>query len=393
VAAIELIAMGWGLNYRSTPTSGEKNGIANPLVKIFKKWVKIPLIAEGRIDPVLAEKMLKHKIADFIGIGRGLLANPNLVHILETGSIQDLKPCIGCGRCIDNQLMQGKAIMCSMNPVIGQEADKFTITLASNPKEVMIVGSGPAGMETAIIAAKRGHNVFLYEKEGKFGGQINQAIIPPHKRNLIPILEFLTTQMKQAGVHSFLNQEVTIETIKQEKPDHVILASGVIYNAPPIPGIGNENVLSAKKVLDGHPVGKNIVIVGGGLIGCETAEFLSNQGKNITILEMLPDLAGKMVATERVLLLERLKHRGVKLFTSVKCSEIKLHQVTFIDQSQTTHIINADNVLIAVGDKPNLNLKTQIEGLNIPVSIVGDCLKPDGIGECIAAGYKLALKI
>jgi NADPH-dependent 2,4-dienoyl-CoA reductase/sulfur reductase-like enzyme len=322
-----------------------------------------------------------------------MLANPDLVQMLQTGRLDDLKPCIGCGRCIDNQLMHEQAIMCSLNPSVGHEIDKFIINRASSPKKVLVVGGGPAGMETAIIAAKRGHAVTLFEREQRLGGQLNQAIIPPHKRNLVPLIAYFQHQLRQSGVTYNLNHEVIVNEVLRERPDVVIIATGVTFTRPPIPGIHNANVINAKSVLNGQKVGKKVVILGGGLVGCETAEFLGLKGKKVTILEMLPDLAGKMVATHRVLLLERLKHLGVKTVTSAKCTEIRGNQVFYVDRTNQPHILEADNVLLAVGEKPNLILAKELEKAVPKIYLVGDCVKPEGIGECIAAGYKIALDI
>ena len=393
VDALELAGMIWGIDLNMEPPPGEPKNMGLMLSPFIKSVVTIPVIAEGRIDPEQGDKAIAEGKADFIGFGRGLLTDPRLPEKALAGRFEEIRPCIGCGRCTDNQLMKGLGVMCSVNPAVGHETGKYRIHRAKNVKKVAIIGGGPAGMEAARVAGLRGHRVILYEKDSKLGGQLNQAVVPPHKSNLAAYLEYLKRQMPLQHVGIRTGTKVTADTIRKTKPDAVIIATGVSATKPDIPGADKPFVLSARAVLDGKETAAKVAIVGGGLVGCETAEFLQKQGKQVTIIEMLDEIAGKMVYAQKTILEARLKAAGVTIITGAKCKEITDTGVTVVTKSGEKLHIEAGSVVIAVGDRPCKFHEHELRGAVHELYTAGDCVKPEGIAEAVAAGYLSALAI
>ena len=390
--ALEIAAMLWGIIPRLPPTTAEAPGGLLPFVEAMKKVVKIPLIAEGRITPELGEKTLQEGKADLIAIGKGLIADPDLPMKAASGRVDEIRPCIGCLRCIDNQTVKGKGIMCSVNAAAGKERES-EIKPAGRSKKVLVVGGGPAGMEAAITAALRGHQVTLYEKQARLGGQLLEAVIPPHKDNLPPFVEYLTSQMTKRGVDVRLGVEATVELISAAKPDAVVLAAGVNPSVPRIPGIDRANVITAKQVLNGAKVGDAVAVIGGGLVGCETAEYLAKQRKKVTIVEMLDEVAGVMPLALRKLLLARLAYMKVTVLTGVKCQELTEGGLLIITREGQEKTIAADSVVLAAGGRPNTALLADLKRTVPAVHLAGDCVEPRGIAEAVADGRSVGLAV
>ena len=393
VHALELAGMIWGIELNMEPPPGEPRNMGLMISPFIKSVVTIPVIAEGRIAPEEGDKAIAEGKADFIGMGRGLLVDPQLPEKAFAGRFEEIRPCIGCGRCTDNQLMKGKGVMCSVNPAVGNEAGKYRIYKAKRVKKVAIIGGGPAGMEAARVAGLRGHRVILYEKDSKLGGQLNQAVVPPHKSNLGTYLEYLKRQMPMQHVDVRTGIKASADMIRKTKPDAVIIATGVAATKPDIPGADKPFVLSARAVLDGKETAAKVAIVGGGLVGCETAEFLQKQGKQVTIIEMLDEIAGKMVYAQKTILEARLKAAGITILTGVVCKEITDDGITVITKAGDELHIEAGSIVIAVGDRPNKALERELRGAVHELYMAGDCVKPEGIAEAVAAGHLAALAI
>jgi 2,4-dienoyl-CoA reductase-like NADH-dependent reductase (Old Yellow Enzyme family)/thioredoxin reductase len=393
VHALELAGMLWGIDLNMEPPPGEPRNMGLFLSPFIKSVVTIPVIAEGRIDPEEGDKAITEGKADFIGMGRGLLADPRLPEKALAGRFDKIRPCIGCGRCTDNQLMKGWGVMCSVNPAVGGEAAKYRIYSAKKVKKVAIIGGGPAGMEAARVASLRGHMVTLYEKDEKLGGQLNQAVVPPHKSNLAAYLDYLKRQISLQHVDIRTGTKATAKIINNLKPDALIIATGVAATKPDIPGADKPCVLSARAVLDGKETGAKVAVIGGGLVGCETAEFLQKQGKQVTIIELLDDIAGKMVYAQKAILEARLKAAGITILTRAKCKEITDDGIVLITRDGDELPIEAGSVVIAFGERPNKALEHELKGIVRELHTVGDCVKPQGIAEAVAAGYLAALSI
>jgi len=275
---------------------------------------------------------------------------------------------------------------------VGRER-KSEVKPPGKSKKVFVVGGGPAGMEVARVAALRGHQVTLYEKQDKLGGQLLEAIVPPHKDNMKPFVEYLTSQMTKRGVDVKLGVEATGQLISEANPDVVVLAAGVVTTVPPILGIGNASVVTAKQVLNGAKVGDTVVVIGGGLVGCETAEYLAEQKKKVTIVETLDEVAGVMPLALRKMLLTRMAYRKVIVLTGVKCQEFTDRSLLITNREGEETTIAADTVVIATGGRPNRALLEDVRSAVPAVYSVGDCLEPRGIAEAMADGHRIGLDL
>lgn len=310
--------------------------------------------------------------------------------LIEEGREDEIRPCIGCGVCIDSQLQEGARGRCSGNAVLGNKDNDYTIEKAKKAKKVVVVGGGVAGVEAARIAAIRGHQVSLYEKSGQIGGQIFQAMAPPHKENMKPLLTYLEKQLSIHGVEVHLNKEITAEEILDKKPDAVVCAIGVVPSVLPISGF--DRVIQVKDILDGAQCKEQVVIIGGGSVGCETAEYLAEKGKKVTVIEMLDTMAEKMTNVARTILMGHLKGFDVELLTSCKCKEITEDAVIY-ELNGEQHRIPADTVVAAIGDKPNTSLYQELQGKAEEVYNVGDSVCPDSIAAAVSQGYYCGLNI
>lgn len=382
------------------PDSAAQKGQAIGLCVALKMGIEqmtgapatIKMIGGGRAqDPQVGEAALASGQCDFIFIGKGVLVQPDLVNLVKEERESEIRPCIGCGVCIDVQLQEGCAARCSGNAVLGHGDNSYEIPAAQDKKKVLVVGGGVAGVEAARIAAKRGHSVSLYEKSGRIGGQIFYAAAPPHKENMSPLIPYLEQQLKQYQVDVHLNTELTAQQVLALTPDAVICATGVKPSALPIPGF--DLTKSAKGVLMGEDTGEHVVIVGGGSVGCETAEFLAEKGKKVVVIELLDTMAEKMVNVARTILMGHLKGLGVVLLTSCRCREITESSVTYEDQQGAVHTVSADTVVAAIGDKPEQGLYQELVG-NVPALYnVGDSNRPDSIAEAVTEGYYCGLQL
>jgi len=358
----------------------------------IKKVVKVPVIAVGRInDPELAEKILQEGKADLISMGRALLADPELPKKAATGELDDIRKCTACNECI-TRIVFDKEIACSVNAALGREAE-YRIRKAKVPRKVLIVGGGPAGMEAARVSALRGHKVVLYEESDRLGGQLNLAVVPPHKEEMKSVTAYLGSQIRKLGVKVVLGEEVTPLLVKKIKPDVVFVATGSVPTIPEIPGVKGEKVVTANDVLAGKAsVRERVVVVGGGMIGAETAEFLAEGGKKVTILEMLRRIGVDMVPTVIMLLYQRLKKLGVAMITNAKVEEITEDGVVY-EKDGEKQTVEADSVVLAVGSKPNISLMKALEGKVSELYAIGNAKELGNVLEAVHEGSRLAREI
>ncbi|TET74982.1 MAG: FAD-dependent oxidoreductase, partial [Dehalococcoidia bacterium] len=305
------------------PPSGTPLALNAPFAEALKQVVSVPVICVGRINsPQLAEFILESGKADMVSMGRALMADPEMPKKAAAGDLEDIAPCVADNYGCIGAAMAGRPPTCIVNPAMGKEKE-MAIVPAEKPKRVLVAGGGPAGLEAARVAALRGHQVALLEKEGKLGGQLNLASVPSHMQELSQLIKYLSRQVEKAGVKVELGKEVTPELVDEMKPDVVIVATGACPLTPDdIPGVDNERVVTAWDVLAGKAVtaARNVVILGGGLVGCETADFLAETGDNpavgrtaVTIVEMLGDVALDMPSEVKHLLMQRLHAKGVKI--------------------------------------------------------------------------------
>lgn len=402
VDALEVLAGTWKkeASIEDIPDTASAKGQAIGLCTALKMGIKqmtgepavIKMIGGGRAqDAEVAEKALAEGQCDFIFIGKGVLAQPDLVNLIEQDREREIRPCLGCGVCIDVQLQDGVSAKCSGNAVLGHGDNDYSVPMAVKQKKIIVVGGGVAGVEAARIAAKRGHKVSLYEKSPKIGGQLFYAAAPPHKENMKPLIPYLEYQLELNQVEVHLGEEISADKIISLNPDAVICATGVTASKLPIDGF--ELTVNAKEILDGRDTGEQVVIIGGGSVGCETAEYLAEKGKKVTVIEMLDTMAEKMVNVARTILMGHLKGLHVTLLNSCKCTKIMEDSLTYLDKDGKEHTIAADTVVAAIGDKANNGLYHELEGKVPELYNVGDSDKPDSIATAVSQGYYCGLKI
>ena len=369
------------------------------LPEAVKKVVKIPVIAATRInDPILAEEILTSGKADLIGMARPLLADPELPDKAKEGRFEDICTCVACCYCMDRphsdmrHVLNNLPVLCSINAQVGREGI-YTIEAASEPKRIAVVGGGPAGMEAARVAALRGHRVILYEKDNKLGGLLNIATIPPYKEELLNLINYLSRQVEKNGVQIKLGEEFTEDTLERDKPEVVIVAAGSVPLVLDMPGVGNSNVVGFMEVLTGAAeAGDRVVVVGGGMVGCEVAEFLHAKGKQVTILEMLPRVGNDIGVTDRFATMIRLREAGIKMKANTKVVKITEKGVE-ATRDGATEFFEGDTVVLATGMKANNKLAKKLEHKVAPLYRIGDCVEPHRITEAIENGFRIATQI
>jgi 2,4-dienoyl-CoA reductase-like NADH-dependent reductase (Old Yellow Enzyme family)/thioredoxin reductase len=369
-------------------------GVLVNLAEAIKKSTVIPVIAVGKITPELGEKLIKEGKADLIAMGRALFADPDIPNKIAEGRLEDILPCIECFSCRSDLYTPGIVeVRCVVNAAMGKEAE-FRIVRAAKPKKVLVIGGGPAGMEAARIAAMRGHAVTLWEKEPRLGGQLTQAATPPYKDRIGAFNQFLQTQLKKLGVTIETKKEATPSAVTEFKPDAVIVATGIKPMVPQIPGIEKANVVYAGDVLEGKAkVGKKVIVIGGEMVGCETAEFLADKGKKVTVTRRGPEMALGVTVTLRGFLLSRLEKKGVTLLPGVRYEEITPRGLVVTTKEGEKKTIEADTIVLAAGSTPNQELYNALKDKVPEVYLIGDCAKPRTLREALAEGQRTGLAI
>ena len=355
--------------------------------------VDVPVLTVGRInDPIVAEHILETQKADLIVMSRALLVDPDWPNKAFAGKYEDIVPCIACNQCLFI-VMGGAPLNCTMNPAVGRE-DEFQIVLTTRPKKVMIVGGGPAGLEAASIASLRGHRVVLYEKGERLGGQVNIASIPPTKQELTKAIRYLSIRAEKSGVQLEMGQNVTPEVVDRIKPDAVVIATGARPVIPNIPGADNPKVITVKEVLTSQvKVGQKILVVGGGMAGAETADYLTCLSAEITLLEMTEEIGSDMVPWQREFLLERLKTHGVQMMTSAVVIEFLHDGVVFMKDGKEDRVAGFDNIVLAMGNRAVNGLYQDLKEHVTELYIIGDASSPRNIMDAVREGAEVGCKL
>lgn len=356
------------------PMGVQPYGFFVDIASEVKKNVSIPVSTVGRIvDAAMAERVLEAGKADIIALGRPLLCDPDWGVKLAGNRAQDIRRCISCNKgCTDN--IQNRAFLaCVLNPENGHELER-RILPAQVKKKVAIVGGGPAGLEAARVAALRGHTVTLYERADVLGGQLNLAAVPPRKGEMRRALQDMARAARAAGARLCLGQEVTAEMLMTDKPDAVIVATGAQSFAPAIPGRDGVNVADAWDVLAGRrEVYGRVAVIGGGLVGCETAEYLARQGCQVSVVEMLDKIADGESGTVLPTLLESFRACGMQQLPGHKVEQIRLDAVVCTDKEGNTVELPCDHVVLALGARPVAFDTKALEEAGVRVVRVGDC--------------------
>ncbi|MDD4240384.1 MAG: FAD-dependent oxidoreductase [Smithellaceae bacterium] len=404
--APDFVEAGADIIHASFGTHGSPGGITQApaefapgfnawLARKMKDVVSVPVIAVGRFtDPAAADETLARGDADLVAFGRQFLADPDFLVKAQEGRTDDIRLCIACNQgCIEREILGEGNIRCSINPETGQET-LYPREKTTRPKNVWVVGAGPAGLTAAAEADRLGHRVTLFEKKNILGGQIRYAQIPPHKEIYGQWIDWLIGQVRKTGVAIKSETEVDEALLKEGKPDAVILATGGEKLVPPIPGIDGAKVCDAWQILDGRIApGENIVIIGGALIGMETADFLTERGKTVTILEMLKRSPVLKITSHGYMLHKRLRDRACKLLFGARVTAVDETGVTFNAEGQTAVISPVDQVVVAAGMKPSNALEAICTKLGIAFKTVGDASSPRRIIEATDEGARAAWEL
>jgi 2,4-dienoyl-CoA reductase-like NADH-dependent reductase (Old Yellow Enzyme family)/thioredoxin reductase len=373
-------------------TFTDEAGILIPFAEAVKKEVSVPVIAVGFLTPEIANGAVAAGKADFVAMGRQLLCDAELANKLQNGRLGDITPCIRCLKCTYN-LFSGNKVQCSVNATLGR-GFKYPLPKGPIAKKVLIAGGGPAGMEAARVAALRGHTVTLYDAGAKLGGQLLTGSIPPHKEQILKFMDYLSGQISKSKI-SVEHRPLTAELVQKLGPEAVIVATGVALPvAPQIAGIDKIKPVFAVDVITGASLtGEKVVIIGGGQVGCETADLLGAKGVKVTIVEILPQVVGNSVPLRRARLVARLRQQGVVIMTATTCEEVSPEGMKVCGKDGQSQMIPADTVIIATGSKPDKSLYDALQGKVKELYVIGDAAEPRSIYEAIEDGFKAGLAV
>ena len=361
----------------------------------IKKAVNVPVSAVGRIvDAEMAERVIESGMADMVAVGRPLLADPDWGTKIAAGKACDIRRCISCNKGCTDAIQNRQFLSCVLNAENGYENSR-SIQPAAQKKKVAVLGGGPAGLEAARVAALRGHDVTLFEKTTSLGGQLNIACVPPRKEEMRRAAQDLIRAVCNAGVHLCMGQTRTAEQLKDAGFEAVINAVGAHSAAPRIPGIDGVNVADAWKVLAGEQqVYGTVAVIGGGMVGCETAEYLAARGCKVSVIEMMDKIAAGESTTILPTLLENYKTYGVEQYPSHKVKEFRMDAVVCENKDGAEVTIPCDYIVLAMGARSNQFDAAALEAANIPVYSIGDAAgKAADISNAIRTGYDTACQL
>ncbi|MBL7120239.1 MAG: FAD-dependent oxidoreductase [Dehalococcoidia bacterium] len=374
--------------YRSFPCMYEPLACEIHLSEAVKKVVGIPVIAHGKLGcPDVAEKVLQESKADFVALGRPLLADPEWAQKVKQGRPEDIIPCIGDLEGCMGRLNEMKYASCTVNPATGMERE-YALTPAERRKSVLVIGGGPGGLEAARVAASRGHEVALWEKSATLGGKLRAASVPDFKQDLRLLTDYLSTQVNKLGVKVELMKEATPELVEQANPEVVIIATGATPMIPQIPGMEGDNVFSAVDLLLGRKeAGERVIVAGGGVVGCETAVYLARKGKKVTIIEMMGQLIPeKLNPVSRMGLLNLVEDSKVEVLTGTKLVEVT-GEGAVVEADGSRRGLKADSVVLALGFETESTLRDSLEGKVPELFAIGDCAEPRKILHAMWEGF------
>lgn len=432
--AIHVTAYGGpsGIGFTQATLVHPKAGLL-PLAAGIKNVVRIPVIAVGRISPEQGERALRDRKADFIAMARPLLADPDLPNKLEEGRPEDIRPCIYCYTCV-GQIFVNQSMRCAVNPATTREAE-FEIVPAKVPRKILVIGGGPAGMEAARVASLRGHQVTLCDQDQRLGGSLFFSSLVWEENG--KLVDYLETQIRKLPIDLRLGRKISAEIVRTKDADVVLLAVGAKREMPSIPGLEGRNVLNGdelRRLMLGNPekttatklslwertllwmgqtflgtsdnlhrirklskvwmpIGKRVVILGGGLVGLEIAEFLAERGRNVSVLEQGEWLAPEMAIPRRWRTLHELRRQGAELCTRVRFEEIVEQGVFFRTRQGEKQLAKADTVIVAAGVVPNRDLFEALGAQRPELHLLGDCNEIRYVEGSIADGARMGYRI
>ncbi|MFC1910755.1 FAD-dependent oxidoreductase, partial [Chloroflexota bacterium] len=393
--------------------SNNGKGALVPLSAAVKKVVSIPVFCSGRLDPVMGEELLRQGKLDFVGMTRRLLADPELPHKVAEGRLEDIRPCTGCLHCMDVR-NKNKPIECMVNPYLGKERE-YILKPAEKKKKVMVLGAGPAGMEAAIIAAQRGHQVSLYEKGHKTGGLVPLAALVKDLQldDLLALVRYLDVQMKKAGVTVKTGTAVNSALIEELNPDTLIIAAGPKHDGLDIPGSKRGKVLTGAglhkqlkfymKFLSPQtlvkltklwmPIGKRVVVIGGAIHGCELAEFLIKRKRQVTIVHTDVKLADGIPIEEQMRLSPWFDRKDIPRFTGVKYEEITGDGLVITTAEGERKTLAADTFIVSLPMLADGEIVKRLGGKAGETVAVGSCATAGLITDAIADGARMGFSV
>lgn len=357
---------------------GVHGGFSAPLVSEIKRAVNIPIITVGRYtEPQYAELMVREGRADLVAFGRQSLADPEMPNKAKNGQLEKMTPCIGCLLGCVPYMFQGKPITCAVNPACGREGE---IKPADKKKKVVVVGGGPGGLYAARLCALRGHDVTLLEKSDHLGGNFHLAAFPAEKGDITSVVRSYIVRAQDAGVDIKLNTEATVEMLKEMAPDAVIFASGSTPLILNIPGLKDCGYITAQDMLAGkQEVGEKALVVGGGMVGCEAAQFLCERNHKVSIIEMKDTIAGDVSKENRVMIFNDFKRHDVQLVPGAKVTEFFKDGVSFaLKDGSTGELRGYDNIILAMGSRSYNPLNDEVSKFIPQTFVIGEAFKAPG---------------
>jgi 2,4-dienoyl-CoA reductase-like NADH-dependent reductase (Old Yellow Enzyme family)/thioredoxin reductase len=402
----DLVAAGADIIHASLGTHGSPGGITQAppeyepgfnvrLARKVKDVVEVPVIAVGRFtDPALADEVIGRGDADLVAFGRQFLADPDFLVKFREGRAADIRKCIACNQgCIEREMLGEGNIRCSINPETGQETI-YPAGPAARPRSVWVIGAGPGGLTAAWEAARLGHSVTLFEKDQQMGGQIRYARIPPNKEVYGEWIDWLIKQVKGAGITIKQGTEVTEAMLRKEKPEYVILATGGEKIIPKIAGLDCPHICDTWQLLSGAVApGKHVLVIGAGLIGMETADYLGSRGSEVTIVEIMKRSPVLKITSHGYMLHKRLRDYNCRMLFNTSVKAIGADQVTIETEGAESTLSPIDQVVVAVGLRSKDDLKATLEEYGIPHVIIGDARKARRIIEATEEGARAAWEL
>jgi 2,4-dienoyl-CoA reductase-like NADH-dependent reductase (Old Yellow Enzyme family)/thioredoxin reductase len=394
VGCISVSGGNWYALHLTIPPMSVPRGALLPSAAAIRATVDVPVIAAGRLDDVeLAERALADGSADLIAIGRALLADADWPRKVRENRRETIRPCISCNACVD-LVAQAKEARCAVNPEVGRDGT-WHIEPTAAPRRVMVVGSGPSGMEAARIARLRGHEVSLWERDAVLGGKLDVASRAPSKTTVLDFAHYQRRTLGELGVDIHTGVEVTPDQVTDEAPDVVIVATGAAPLVPPIHGLDSPVVIDAQRILLNQVrvgPGERVAVIGGSATGCETAEFLIETAGQITILEMLGSVGRGIEIITRQRLIKDLRAKGVQILTGSRVTSVDADRVHYDDCDGTARAIEVDRVALAIGWRPRgSRLAEALQDRE--VHVIGDALTSADFVAAINAGANAGLAV